>query len=160
MTRHAVRFAVVAAIVVLAGAVEPELRAQAKKSDSVVKVTAKGDKADADGKQTVTITVQIDKGWHIYANPVGDDMLKPVQTVVTISGKEKPQDVKVEYPAGKTVKDADLKIEYKTYEDKVEIKAQVQRAKGDSGPLEVSVKVQACTDKTCLLPATVKVAVE
>ena len=62
---------------------------------------------------------------------------RTVQTVVTVNGKEKPQDVKVEYPAGKTVKDPDLKIEYKTYEDKVEIKALVQRAKGDSGPLSV-----------------------
>jgi hypothetical protein len=32
----------------------------------------------------------------------------------------------------------------------------VQRAKGDTGPLEVTVKLQACTDKTCLLPAIVK----
>jgi DsbC/DsbD-like thiol-disulfide interchange protein len=161
---RSLRTVVAALALVIAGSVasrlEPELLAQVKKSDAFVKVTAKGGKADSDGKQAVTITIQIEKGWHIYANPVGDDSLKPVQTVVTVTGKEKPQDVKVEYPEGKTVKDPDLKIEYKTYEDKVEIKAQVQRAKGDSGPLEVSVKVQACTDKNCLLPATVKVAVE
>jgi len=164
MARRALRLAMVTAVVVLAGTsavrLEPQLLAQAKKSDSVVKVTAKGGKADADGKQTVTVTIHIEKGWHIYANPVGDDSLKPVQTVLTVTGKEKPQDVKVEYPAGKTIKDADLKIEYKTYEDKVEIKALVQRAKGDNGPLEASVKIQACGDKNCLLPATVKVPVE
>ena len=35
----------------------------AKKSDSVVKVAASADKPDADGKQSVTITLVIDKGW-------------------------------------------------------------------------------------------------
>src|SRR5271170_6455078 len=136
MARRAFRLAIVMAVVVLAGIVafrfEPELLAQ-KKSDAVIKAVAKAGKADADGKQTVTVNIQIEKGWHLYANPVGEDSLKPVQTVLTITGKEKLQDLKVEYPAGKTVKDADLKIEYKTYEDKVEIKALVQRAKGDSG---------------------------
>ena len=41
------------------------------KSDSVVKATAAAAKPDADGKQTVTLTLAIDKGWHLYANPVG-----------------------------------------------------------------------------------------
>src|ERR1700722_6543054 len=108
MARRALCLAIGTAVVVLAGTIalrlEPELLAQAKKSDSVVKVTAKGGKADADGKQTVTVTIQIEKGWHIYANPVGEDSLKPVQTMLTVTGKEKPQDVKVEYPAGKTIK--------------------------------------------------------
>ena len=40
-------------------------------------MTAKGSKLDADGKQTVAITIQIDKGWHIYANPVDDNSLRP-----------------------------------------------------------------------------------
>ena len=35
--------------------------AQAKKSDSVVKATATADKPDAQGKQTVTITLEIKK---------------------------------------------------------------------------------------------------
>jgi DsbC/DsbD-like thiol-disulfide interchange protein len=163
MKLSAIRLAVGAAVVIAATSLtrlESNLYAQGKKSDAVVKVTAKGGKVDGDGKQTVTITAQIDKGWHIYANPVGEDSLKPVQTVVTVTGKEKLQDVKLDYPTGKVVKDADLKIEYKVYEGKVEIAAHVQRAKGDTGPLEVSVKIQACSDKNCLLPATVKVPVE
>jgi hypothetical protein len=46
------------------------------------------------------------------------------------------------------------------YEEKAEIKVVVQRAKGDTDPLELAVKLQACTDKKCLLPATVKVPVQ
>ncbi len=132
--------------------------AQPKKSDSVAKVTATAGKPDAAGKQVVTVTMKLEKGWHAYANPVGLDDLKPAQTVVTVTGKEKPQDVKVDYPPGKLIKDK-VVGDYKVYEDKVEIKAIVTRAKGDTGPLEVTVKFQACNDKTCLLPATVKVTV-
>jgi DsbC/DsbD-like thiol-disulfide interchange protein len=143
----------------VAGSSAVPLLAQAKKSDSVVKITAKGSKPDADGKQTVTVTIQIDKGWHIYANPVDNDMLRPAQTVVTLAGKEKLQDVKIEYPAGKVNKD-EFVGDHKIYEDKVEIKAHVQRARNDSGPLEASVRIQSCDSSKCLLLATVKVSVE
>jgi hypothetical protein len=46
-------------------------RAQIKTSEAAVKVSAAADKPDASGKQTVTITIAIDKAYHIYANPVG-----------------------------------------------------------------------------------------
>jgi DsbC/DsbD-like thiol-disulfide interchange protein len=129
-----------------------------KKSDGVVKVSATADKPDADGKQTVTIVLAHDAGWHTYANPVGLEDLASAQTSVTVSAKEKPDEVKVEYPAGKLVKDK-VVGDYKVYEDKVTIKAAVKRAKGDVSPLEVTVKFQACTDKQCLLPAAVKLTV-
>lgn len=128
--------------------------AQARKSDSVVKVDATTDKPDADGKQTVTITLDIENGWHVYANPVENEDLTNAQTVVSISAKSKLENVKVEYPGGKLQKDRDEK--YKIYEGKVAIKAQVKRAKGDNGPLEITITLQACNDKTCLLPATIK----
>ena len=38
----------------------------------------------------------------------------------------------------------------------VVIKAQVKRGKGKEGPLEYSIKVQACKEGTCLLTSTVK----
>src|SRR5262245_53173663 len=131
-----------------------ELPGQGKRSDSVVKVAATADKPDADGKQIVTVTLTMEGKWHTSANPVENDMLLSAQTTISITGKEKPQDVKVEYPPGKVVKDKTVG-DYKVYEDKVAIKATVKRAKGDTGPLDVSVKFMACDDKTCLLPATV-----
>ncbi len=132
--------------------------AQAKKSDSVVKATAKADKPDADGKQTVTITLDIDKSWHLYANPVGNEDQVSVQTTVLINAKAKPEEVKIEYPAGKLVVDT-VVGNYKVYEGKVTIKAAVKRAKGDTSPLEISIKVQACNDaeKKCYVPATIKI---
>jgi DsbC/DsbD-like thiol-disulfide interchange protein len=131
---------------------------QGKKSDSVVKVTATADKPDGDGKQVVTVMLTHNEGWHTYANPVGQDDLAAAQTTVTVNAKTKPEDVKVDYPEGKVIKDK-IVGDYKVYADKVTIKATVKRAKGDTSPLEVSVKIQACTAKECLIPATVKLTV-
>jgi DsbC/DsbD-like thiol-disulfide interchange protein len=125
------------------------------KSDSVVKATAAAEKPDADGKQVVTLTLTIDKGWHLYANPVGSEDFASVQTVVKVKAKGALDNVKVAYPAGKEVKDATLGA-YKVYEDKATITITANRAKGDDSPLELTVKVQACNEKTCLLPSEVK----
>lgn len=129
----------------------------AKKSESVVKASAAAAKPDADGKVVVTITLAIEKPWHTYANPVPKEF-PGLPTVVTVEGKIKPEDVKVEYPTGKVIKDNTVG-DYNVYEDKTEIKVTVRRAKGESGPLGVNVQVQACSDKQCLLPSTLKVTV-
>lgn len=138
---------------ILVGKVEPAL-AQAKKSDSVVKVEVTADKPDADGKQTLTITLDIDKDWHIYANPVDNEDLTNAQTVISVTSKGKLANVKVMYPAGKLQGEKDEK--YKVYEGRVAIKAQVKRANGDNQPLEVAIKLQACDARTCLVPAIIK----
>ncbi len=131
-----------------------------KKPADVVKVKAAAEppKPGADGKQVITVTLAIDKGWHVYANPVGVEDLAAAQTTVTVGGKAKPEDVRIEYPKGTEVED-NVVGKYRVYEDAVTIKAAVRRAPGDAGPLEVAVKFQACTKQQCLLPATVKVTV-
>ena len=130
MGRTATRFVfgvlVLSLLAVLVGNAGTAL-AQAKKSDSVVKVEAKADKPDADGKQTITITLDIEKPWHVYANPVeNEDLAVNAQTVVNITSKNKLESVKVTYPVGKLYKDE--VANYKIYEGKVTIKAQVKRA--------------------------------
>jgi len=131
--------------------------AQAAKSDSVVKIAPTAEKPDADGKQVVTLKLTIEDGWHLYANPIPKDF-PGVPVEVKFAGKTKPATFKVEYPEGKEIKDATTG-NYKVYEGAAELKLTVQRAKDDTGPLELTVKLQACTDKKCLLPATVKVSV-
>lgn len=130
-----------------------------KTTESVVKVKAKADKPAADGTQTVTVTLTIERGWHIYANPPGNDDLKSSQTVVTISGADKPATTKTNYPKGKTVKDA-LVGDYATYEGTAEVKLTIKRPLGGKGALEAAVKCQACNDKSCLPAATIKVNVD
>jgi DsbC/DsbD-like thiol-disulfide interchange protein len=131
----------------------------AKKSDSVIKVSARAAKPDSDGKQTVTVTLAIEKGWHAYANPVQNKDLEAVQTTLTVGGKKKPKSVKISYPKGKEIIDKTLG-NYRVYEDKAVIKAVVKRAKGDKGPLQLSVRIQACNSNSCLPPATVKLTVK
>jgi hypothetical protein len=133
--------------------------ADGAKSDSVIKVTAKTDKPDSEGKQVITITLAIDKDYHAYANPIGAKDFPGVATQVAVKGDNKPQKVMVEYPKGKLVKDSTVGNHF-IYENKAVIKATVVRAKGETGPLEVAVKIQACTDKTCLEPSTVKLTVK
>ena len=104
--------------------------------------------------QTVTIALDIDKGWHLYANPVSNDTLTTVQTLVKFPGKE----AKITYPPGKTVKDK-VVGDYSTYEGKVTIKAQIKRSGDDKGPLEFTIRIQACNKDSCLATATVKKSV-
>jgi hypothetical protein len=128
--------------------------AQAKKSESVVRAKVAPGKPDADGTQVLTVTLIMDKSWHTYANPVPDDFPGlPVSVTVTGKGKD---DVKVEYPKGRLVKDTTVG-DYYVYDDTVDIKITVKKAKGDA--LELNVKVQACSDKQCLLPSTLKLNV-
>jgi DsbC/DsbD-like thiol-disulfide interchange protein len=133
------------------------VRGQGKKSDAVVKAKASAEKPSA-GKEVVTVTLEIDPKYHIYANPVGNPDHEASQTVVSVTGKSKLESVKIDYPAGTVVKDS-VVGDYKVYTGKVTIKATVQRAGGDSSALEVAVKLQACSKTSCLLPATIKVAV-
>jgi DsbC/DsbD-like thiol-disulfide interchange protein len=129
-----------------------------KKSKSEVKVTAKASKIDDAGKQTVTVLMEINPGWYAYANPVGFEDLVNAQTTVKIASKTKLESVKIDYPAGKLKLDG--KDSYRIYEDKVSITAAVQRAKGDTGPLDVTVKFMTCNAKGfCLPPETVKLTV-
>ena len=126
--------------------------AAGKGSNAVVKVTAAASKADSAGKQTVTVNIEIEKGYHIYANPVKNEDLTSIQTVVKIKSQNKLADVKVQYPPGNLHK---VKEEsWMQYEGKVTIEAVVLRAAGDNGPLEVEVRFSACNEMSCLPPGT------
>jgi DsbC/DsbD-like thiol-disulfide interchange protein len=137
----------------------PEAQA-GDKSDSKVKATAKATKAGDDGKQTVTLTLEIEKGWYIYANPVGAEDFEGNKTRVAVSAKEKVA-ASVKYPAGKVKVEKIGKEELKIhiYEDKVTIQAVVTRTMGDSSPLQISIDVNSCNKGTCLPPGKLKLTV-
>jgi uncharacterized protein YyaL (SSP411 family) len=135
----------------------PAKDSTSKKSEAVVKVEASATKPDADNRQTITVTITIDKPWHLYANPVPEDF-PGIPTSLTVEADGKSIDAKIEYPRGKLVKDKTLGSYY-IYEDEVKIKASVQRSKDNTTPLTVNAKIQACSEKQCLLPGAVKVRV-
>jgi DsbC/DsbD-like thiol-disulfide interchange protein len=132
-----------------------EALAQGKKSDAVVKVKAVAGKDTAEGTTPITLTLTIDPGWHLYANPVGNDGLDDNATTVTAGGGAKAE--RVQYPEGKKVDDKTLGA-YKIYTDEVKINVKARRPAG-GGPIELNIKVQACNESRCLVPATIKTTV-
>lgn len=130
------------------------------KSDTKVKVSVTAGAIAPNGRQSVTVTLLIDKGWHVYANPVKCEDFESVQTVIKVNAAVKPAKVEIQYPAGKLHVDKDLKIQWMEYSEKVEIPVIVHRAAGDTSPLELDVTFSACDAKNCLLPATVKKTVK
>jgi hypothetical protein len=130
-----------------------------KKDESQVKFTASATKPDKDGRQKVTITMDINSGFYAYANPVNNEDLEPAQTVVKIAGAQKLDEMKVDYPQGKKKMTGELS--YNIYEGKFDITATVKRAAGDTGPLDVTVKFSVCNVKGfCLPPEQVKLQVK
>jgi DsbC/DsbD-like thiol-disulfide interchange protein len=157
MGQKTVRWAaLVTAVGLVAGGVVGSAAAQGsgKNSEAHVKVTAKADKPGADGKQVIHVRLDIDKGWHTYANPIGADVGIP--TSVTVAGKTAEGDVQVNYPMGKLVEDKDGN--YFIYEGDTTIDATVRRTKNDS-PLKLKVKIQACDAMKCLAPSTVELSI-
>jgi DsbC/DsbD-like thiol-disulfide interchange protein len=155
MHRIARRFAALLACVVgPAGA--NTAQAQAKKSEDNVKITVKADQP-ADGKQVVTLSLEIAKGWHLYANPVGNPDLTSSQTTVTFTSGGKAVPAKVQYPEGKLKKEPAIG-DYKIYEGTISIKATIDR--NGAGPAEAEIGFQCCDENRCLLPSKVKVKVD
>ena len=141
-----------ALVLAVAGLVHVQVGAQGGKLEPV-KVQFKADKKG--DKEVINVTVEVEKNWHIYANPVGDDTLTGAETVVKVEPKGKVN-AEVKYPRGTDHKDKILNIAYKVYVGKVTIPIHVQRNAGDKTPVEISITYQACDDNKCLPPVTVK----
>lgn len=151
VTPHCSRlFPVVAAVLVFVVAADAGGRFSAKK----VKVSAKAGPVAADGTQRIDVKIDIEPGWYIYANPVGDDLFASNATKVIVKSGGKSIPAKVVYPKGK-VKSAG-KITYRIYQGSVTIPVIVRRSGGT--PLEITVQVNAC-DKNRCLPAGKKTVV-
>jgi DsbC/DsbD-like thiol-disulfide interchange protein len=151
------------ALVVLACAVsfpgQQSVGQSPAKKGSAAKVTvqANATKTDAAGNQQITMKLTIEKGWHIYANPLDNADLKGNETKVTVTGQAKPLDVKTAYPAGKlvTVHGQTARI----YEGEVTLTTTVRRASGDNAALQVTIDVNACNATSCLPSGEIKLSV-
>lgn len=122
-----------------------------------VKVSAHRKKPEADGKQVVTLKMQIAKGCYIFANPVEREELNGGQTVVVVDGIESNR-VEIRYPAGRRIKNAEIGS-YSIYEGDVEIPVILQRGAEDSEAIQIRVRFQAMHASgagPCYHPKTVK----
>lgn len=152
---------VVACVLANGSDMSPERERLAKTSEAVVKVDAISERPDASGKTAIRVKLTIQSGWHLAPNPAPASTASPPTTIALVTGKK--QDVRVQYPPGRTVYEPNLRTNIVAYVDEVVIPVSVTRASGDTGPLELSVRFQACchlpNQGKCLMPAEVRVAV-
>jgi hypothetical protein len=102
------------------------------------------------------VTLSMDEGWHIVANPTSLDTLIPTSVQTEIDGGE--LQVIPRYPAGRKIDSPLGKVAI--YENGITIPARlvpVRLPKGRQSPLVISVHAQACNDTgRCLLPSTIR----
>jgi hypothetical protein len=122
-------------------------------SRSVVQVKARLEHAGP-GKDVIVVCFDVQKGWHIYANPAGAEELEAARTTIEVVTKNAAK-VHVDYPAGKEQNALGLK--WKSYEGCFEIRATVERDAKAGCPLEIDVRFQAVDDRSCLLADTVRI---
>jgi hypothetical protein len=128
-------------------------------SEAKVKIRGSASKANADGIEQIKIDIDIDKGWHIYANPPKHKSFESSKTVVRFVSP-RTEEVTIEYPEGRIKKDRDPvdgEFEYRVYEGSIRINAHLKRV--EARPLEAHIQVYACDDKQCLPRGIVKIKI-
>jgi len=107
----------------------------------------------------VTIYLNIKNGYHANANPASAKYLVPVTVTVSGDGVSVAKPV---YPKGTPKKFSFSDQVLSVYEGQVAIKVAVRasaKAKTGGYHLNVKVRYQACTDRSCLIPQTISLSV-
>ncbi len=109
-----------------------------------------------------TVTLEIQPGWHLYANPAGLPELNPTTLQLDPAAAKAVSLLKVSYPEGKAqVVEATGPNKVYVYEGKVELMVRLRLA-DEARPASVSVPLilsyQACNDRLCQAPAKLRVA--
>jgi uncharacterized protein YyaL (SSP411 family) len=110
------------------------------------------------------VTVTIQGGWHIYANPTGIAELKPTTLQLDPASERSATLVSVQYPPGVAKVLGSIGTEkVALYEGNLELTARIRLAEGakaGSIPLKLKLSYQACNDRLCLAPATLEVPLD
>lgn len=135
----------------LDGATQPLVTATAK-----IKTPTKGDQIN------VEVQVKIAAGWHINANPAGQDSIIP--TTITIA-KDAPIEIgEIKYPKGKSVQFAfstePLNVYEKTFTIPLKLKLKPNTSITKDAPIILKLNYQACNDNECLLPGTLDISLK
>ena len=117
------------------------------------------DKVQPGSQFQIAIVVEIDEGWHINANPAGENLiatevLLPENTPNVTFGE-------IVYPDGEVMNLASLGL-VPLYHDSITIGIQadlLQTAPIQQQTLDFKLRYQACNDDVCLLPTEVSLAV-
>ena len=108
---------------------------------------------------TLKLVAHIEEGWHLYSMkslPEG-----PIATKVWIAeGQPFQLAGEVKAPAPQTVQDPNFNMEVEFYEGRISFSLPVRIAPGapaGAGKIEIGASYQACNDKLCLPPRTMRV---
>ena len=126
----------------------------------IVSATAKVN-AENRGIYDVMLQLNIAEGWHINANPVGQDNLIP--TTVTLNANTPFEILDVAYPKGRSTRFEFSNEPLNVYEDSLTIPLQLRRkpnVKHDEHvPIMLQLTYQLCNETECLLPQTLDILV-
>jgi len=114
------------------------------------------DKLPAGATCEVIVLLNVQKGWHVNANPAQPDFLIP--TTFTMTGKHKSKLTNVRYPKGHDLTIPGFDEPLKVYEKVVPIRATIEVPKNIRSSveeLELQIRYQACNDERCLRPTQV-----
>lgn len=127
-----------------------------------IRVTvAKGAAAMVGRKGDFVVTLNIEPGWHVNANPASSDFLIP--TVVSSSANGQALEIPTQYPRGRVSDVVLADIPLVVYDDGAIIRLRPDEKHTavleKVGRLEMIVRVQACSDEgVCLAPTDLPVA--
>ncbi|WP_322002900.1 protein-disulfide reductase DsbD domain-containing protein [Marinobacter alexandrii] len=133
----------------------------ADSSDKVRLNLAEGGKALVGETGEIVLTLDIEPGWHVNANPASMEFLIPTVASSSVNGQS--LDIPTQYPRGRvsdiTLGDTALEV----YDDGASIRLlpdeKQTTALKEAGKLDMTVRVQACSDEgVCLAPADLPVA--
>ncbi len=136
----------------LDSAVKAQSRVRVKDmADSAAHVHASVSQFPSHKSSNLILTVSVDAGYHINANPPSAPYL--VATELLIEGYP---GVKVDYPPSKTFKARFAPKGIAVYDGSITLKARLPQKTSNSIPA-INLRVQACSESLCLAPALIKV---
>ena len=124
----------------------------------VVRATAEV-KSQNSGMFDVRLQLHIATGWHINANPAGQDNLIP--TTVTVNANTALEIVDVAYPKGRSARFEFSNESLNVYEENLTIRVRLKQKPnivlGKNVPSMLRLTYQPCNETECLLPQTLDI---
>lgn len=128
-------------------------------TQALVTASAKISEPIKDNQIEVEVQVKIAAGWHINANPAGQDNLIPTTIAVA---EDAPVEVsEVKYPKGKSVhfefSPEPINVYEKTFTISVKLKQKPEMTINKDTPIILKLDYQPCNETECSFPATLDV---
>jgi DsbC/DsbD-like thiol-disulfide interchange protein len=108
----------------------------------------------------VPIVINVEKGYHIQANPASAPNL--IATTLTLTPNSNFEIGEAIYPKGDMQKVAGLTMMVSSYHDKVTLKVPIKlmaNSKNKKYELTGKLKYQACNEKTCYFPMAIPIKI-